>query len=241
MPFGLTNAPAVFMDPMNRVFRPYLDRFVIVFIDDVLFYSRSEAEREEHLRLALQTLRKHQLYANFAKCESWLSEVRFLGHVVSKDGLVVDPSKVEAVLDWLPRTTVTEIRSFLGLAGYFRKFIQNFSSIATPSTQLTKKGVPFVWSSQWQEAFDLLKQRLTTAPVLLLPSSDRCFVVYTDASLVGLRAVLMQIERVVAYASRQLKTYVQNYPTHVLELAAIVFALRILEALFVWRAVPVVH
>jgi hypothetical protein len=131
------------MDLMNWVFRPYLDRFVIVFIDDILIYSRSEAEHEERLRLALQTLREHQLYAKFTKCEFWLPKVRFLGHVVSKDGLAVDPSKVEAVLDWLPPTTVTEIRSFLGLAGYYRKCIQNFSGIATPLTQLTKKGVPF--------------------------------------------------------------------------------------------------
>jgi hypothetical protein len=123
MPFGLTNAPAVFMDLMNRVFRPFLDQFVIVFIDDILIYSRSEAEHEEHLRIVLQTLRDHQLYGKFSKCEFWLSEVRFLGHVISADGIAVDPSKVEAVLDWQQPSTVTEIRSFLGLAGYYRKFI----------------------------------------------------------------------------------------------------------------------
>jgi hypothetical protein len=171
-------------------------------------------------------LREHRLYAKFSKCEFWLEEVKFLGHVISKDGLAIDPSKIEAVLDWLPPTTVTEIRSFLGLAGYYRKFIQDFSRIATPLTQLTKKGVPFVWSAQCQEAFLLLKQKLTSAPVLAIPSNDRCFVVYTDASLLGLGAVLMQVERVVAYASRQLRVHEHNYPTHDLELAAIVFALK---------------
>jgi hypothetical protein len=167
------------------------------------------------------------LYAKFSKCEFWLEEVKFLGHVISRHGIAVDPAKTEAVLDWLPPTSVTEIRSFLGLAGYYRKFIQNFSSIAAPLTQLTKKGVPFVWSPQCQEAFLLLKQKLTSAPVLAIPCSDRCFVVYTDASLLGLGAVLMQVERVVAYASRQLRVHERNYPTHDLELAAIVFALRI--------------
>ena len=123
MSFGLTNALAVFMDLMNRIFRPFLDQFVIVFIDDILIYSRSEAEHEQHLGLVLQTLRDHQLFGKFSKCEFWLQEVRFLGHVISKDGIAVDPSKVEAVLDWQAPTTVTEIRSFLGLAGYYRKFI----------------------------------------------------------------------------------------------------------------------
>jgi len=226
MPFGLTNAPAVFMDLMNRIFRPFLDQFVIVFIDDILIFSRSEAEHEEHLRLVLQTLRDHQLYAKFTKCEFWLSEVRFLGHVISGDGIAVDPAKVEAVLDWEQPASVTEIRSFLGLAGYYRKFIQDFSRIATPLTHLTKKGVPYVWSAQCQEAFDCLKQKLTTAPVLMIPSSERCFVVYTDASLMGLGGVLMQTQRVVAYASRQLRIHERNYPTHDLELAAVVFALK---------------
>ena len=207
MPFGLTNAPAVFMDLMNRVFRPFLDQFVIVFIDDILIYSRSEVEHEEHLRLVLQMLRDHQLFAKFTKCEFWLPEVRFLGHVISGDGIAVDPAKVEAVLDWEQPASVTEIRSFLGLAGYYRKFIQDFSRIATPLTHLTKKGVQFVWSSQCQEAFDCLKQKLTTAPVLMIPSSEQYFAVYTDASLMGLGGVLMQTQRVVAYASRQLRIH----------------------------------
>ena len=127
MSFGLTNAPSAFMDLMNRVFRPYLDRFVIVFIDDILVYSRSELEHERHLGLVLQTLRRHQLYAKFNKCEFWLSRVGFLGYVVSADGIYVDPQKVEAVANWGQPTTVTEVRSFLGLAGYYRRFIEGFS------------------------------------------------------------------------------------------------------------------
>ena len=130
MSFGLTNAPAAFMDLMNRVFRPYLDRFVIVFIDDILVYSRSELEHERHLGLVLQTLRQYQLYVKFSKCEFWLSRVGFLGHVVSVDGIYVDPQEVEVVANWEQPTTVIEVRSFLGLAGYYRRFIEGFSKIA---------------------------------------------------------------------------------------------------------------
>ena len=132
MCFGLTNAPAAFMDSMNRVFRPYLDRFVIVFIDDILVYSRSELELERHLDSVLQTLRQHQLYAKFDKCEFWLSRVGFLGHVVFADGIYVDSKKVEAVANWEKPTTVKEVQSFLGLAGYYRRFIEGFSKIAGP-------------------------------------------------------------------------------------------------------------
>ena len=143
MSFGLTNAPVAFMDLMNRVFHPYLDWFVIVFIDDILVYSRSELEHEIHLGLVLQTLRKHQLHAKFSKCEFWFSRVGFLGHVVSADGIYVDPHKVEAVESWEQPTTVTKVRSFLGLAGYYRRFIEGFSKIARPLHCLTRKGVKF--------------------------------------------------------------------------------------------------
>ena len=134
LPFGLTNAPAAFMDLMNRVFRPYLDRFVIVFIDDILIYSKSQEEHEEHLRAVLQVLRRNQLYAKASKCEFWLQEIDFLGHTICKDGIKVDSRKVEAVVTWPRPTNVTKIRSSLGLAGYYRRFIQDFSKIATPLT-----------------------------------------------------------------------------------------------------------
>ena len=145
MPFGLTNAPAAFMDLMHRIFQPYLDQFVVVFVDDILIYSQSEWEHEYHLRIILQLLRDHQLYAKFSKCEFWLTEVRFLGHVVSASGVSVDPEKVEAVMSWERPKSVFEIRSFLGLAGYYRRFIEDFSRIAAPMTRLTRKEVKFDW------------------------------------------------------------------------------------------------
>ncbi|WRX30253.1 Reverse transcriptase domain - like 10 [Theobroma cacao] len=227
MPFGLTNAPAAFMDLMNRVFHPYLDKFVIVFIDDILIYSRDNDEHAAHLRIVLQTLRERQLYAKFSKCEFWLQEVVFLGHVVSRTGIYVDPKKVEAILQWEQPKTVTKIRSFLGLAGYYRRFVQGFSLIAAPLTRLTRKGVKFVWDDVCQNRFQELKNRLTSAPVLTLPVNGKGFVVYSDASKLGLGCVLMQDEKVVAYASRQLKRHEANYPTHDLELATVVFALKI--------------
>ena len=144
LPFGLTNAPAAFMDLMNRVFRPYLDNFVVVFIDDVLIYSQDEVSHREHLRIVLETLRTHKLYAKFSKCDFWLKEVQFLGHVISGDGIAVDPAKVQAVLEWQTPKNPTEIRSFLGLAGYYRKFIKGFASITAPLTRLTRKGVKFI-------------------------------------------------------------------------------------------------
>ncbi|KAA0037901.1 pol protein [Cucumis melo var. makuwa] len=225
--FGLTNAPAVFMDLMNRVFREFLDTFVIVFIDDILIYSKTEAEHEEHLRMVLQTLRDNQLYAKFSKCEFWLKQVSFLGHVVSKAGVSVDPAKIEAVTGWTRPATVSEVRSFLGLAGYYRRSVENFSRIATPLTQLTRKGAPFVWSKACEDSFQNLKQKLVTAPVLTVPDGSGSFVIYSDASKKGLGCVLMQQGKVVAYASRQLKSHEQNYPTHDLELAAVVFASKI--------------
>ncbi|KAL0554942.1 hypothetical protein IC582_008872 [Cucumis melo] len=227
MSFGLTNAPAVFMDLMNRVFREFLDTFVIVFIDDILIYSKTEAEHEEHLRMVLQTLRDNKLYAKFSKCEFWLKQVSFLGHVVSKAGVSVDPAKIEAVTGWTRPSTVSEVRSFLGLAGYYRRFVENFSRIATPLTQLTRKGAPFVWSKACEDSFQNLKQKLVTAPVLTVPDGSGSFVIHSDASKKGLGCVLMQQGKVVAYASRQLKSHEQNYPTHDLELAAVVFALKI--------------
>ncbi|KAA0047446.1 pol protein [Cucumis melo var. makuwa] len=196
MSFGLTNAPVVFIDLMNRVFREFLDTFVIVFIDDILIYSKMEAEHEEHLCMVLQTLRDNKLYAKFSKCEFWLKQVSFLDHVVSKVGVSVDPAKIEAVTSWTRPSTIS-------------------------------KGAPFVWSKACDDSFQNLKQKLVTAPVLTVPDGSGSFVIYSDASKKGLGCVLMQQGKVVAYASRQLKSHEQNYPTHDLELAAVVFALKI--------------
>nr|CAH66048.1 OSIGBa0131F24.2 [Oryza sativa] len=227
MSFGLTNAPAFFMNLMNKVFMEYLDKFVVVFIDDILIYSKTKEEHEEHLRLALEKLREHQLYAKFSKCEFWLTEVKFLGHVISSGGVAVDPSNVESVLSWKQPKTVSEIRSFLGLAGYYRGFIENFSKIARPMTCLLQKEVKYKWTEDCKQSFQELKKRLVTAPVLILPDSRKGFQVYSDASRLGLGCVLMQGGKVVAYASRQLRPHENNYPTHDLELAAVVHALKI--------------
>ena len=146
MSFGLTNAPAYFMQLMNSVFMDYLDKFVVVFIDDILIYSKTEAEHEEHLRLVLQRLREHKLYAKFSKCEFWIDEVRFLGHVVSKGGIAVDPSKVSTVTNWKVPEIPKEVCGFLGLVGYYRRFIENFSKIAKPMTSLLEKDAEFRWT-----------------------------------------------------------------------------------------------
>ncbi|RVW24900.1 Retrovirus-related Pol polyprotein from transposon 17.6 [Vitis vinifera] len=227
MPFGLTNAPAAFMDLINRVFKLYLDQFVVVFIDDILVYSNSREEHEHHLCIVLQTLRDNRLYAKLKKCEFWLDRVSFLGHVVTKDGISVDLGKVDGMSNWRRPTTVTEIRSLLGLAGYYRWFIEGFSKITLPLTSFTQKGVKFEWSDDCERSFQELKNRLVTTPILTIPSGSGGFVVYSDASHQGLGCVLMQHGKVVAYASRQLKPYERNYPTHDLELAAVVFALKI--------------
>ncbi|KAL9253624.1 Retrovirus-related Pol polyprotein from transposon 17.6-like protein [Drosera capensis] len=170
MPFGLMNAPAVFMDMMNRVFKPYLDRFIIVFIDDILVYSRNHQEYEEHLRTILEALRENELYAKLKKCEFWMKEVAFLGHVISGEEVKVDPKKIEAVTEWCRPSNVTEVRSFLGLAGYYRRFVEGFSKIAIPLSKLTRKPTKFDWTEKYENAFQELKDRLTSASILALPS-----------------------------------------------------------------------
>ena len=166
MSFGLTNAPAYFMYLMNSVFMPELDKFVVVFIDDILIYSENETDHEEHLRIVLSRLREHKLYAKFSKCEFWMSKVPFLGHILSRDGISVDPSKVQEVMDWKAPTSVHEVRSFLGLAGYYRRFILDFSKIAKPMTRLLQKDEKYKWTPECEIAFHTLRTLLTTAPVL---------------------------------------------------------------------------
>ncbi|GJR94205.1 retrotransposon protein, putative, ty3-gypsy subclass [Tanacetum coccineum] len=188
MPFGLTNAPAVFMDLMNRVCKPYLDKFVIIFIDDILIYSKSEEEHAKHLKLILELLKKEELYAKFSKYEFWLSKVQFLGHVIDSEGIHVDPTNIESIKDWASLKTLIEIHQFLGRACYYRRFIKGFSKIAKPITKLTQKSVKFDWTEK----------------------------VELHSNWLG--AVLMQKEKVIAYASRQLKIHEKNYTTHDLEL-----------------------
>nr|GFB70682.1 putative reverse transcriptase domain-containing protein [Tanacetum cinerariifolium] len=221
MPFGLTNAPPVFMDLMSQVCKPYLDKFVIVFIDDILIYSKNEKEHEEQLKVILGLLKEEKLYVKFSKCEFWIPKVQFLGHVIDSRGIHVDPAKIESIKDWASPKTPTEIRQFLGLDGFYWRFIEGFSKIAKSMTKLTQKAIKFDWGEKKENAFQLIKQKLYSAPILALPEGSEDFVVYCDASYKGLGSVLMQREKVIAYASRQLKVHEKNYATPDLELDAL--------------------
>jgi len=227
MPFGVTNVPSVFMDLMNRVSHMYLDWFVVVFIDNILVYSINHEDHGDHLKMVLGILREKKLFTKLKKCEFWLEKVAFLGYVISKDGVAVDPSKIEEVMDWEWPTNVREIRSFLGLAGYYRRFVDGFAKLLGPLTALTKKNAHFTWSDECEENFQELKWKLVSAHVLTIPMESEKFVIYSDASLQGMGCVLIQRGKVIAYASRQLKDHEKNYPTHDLELAPIVDALKI--------------
>nr|GEX39361.1 putative reverse transcriptase domain-containing protein [Tanacetum cinerariifolium] len=195
MPFGLTNASTVFMDLMNRVCKRYLDKFVIVFIDDILIYSKNKEDHEEHLKTILELLKNEKLYAKFSKCDFWLESVHFLSHVIDINGVHVDPAKVEAIRNWSAPTTPTEVRQFLGLAGYYRRFIGGFSLISKPLFKLTQKNKKYEWGMEEEEAFQTLKQKLCSTPILALPEGTENFIVYCDASLKGYGAVLMQREK----------------------------------------------
>nr|GEV12444.1 putative reverse transcriptase domain-containing protein [Tanacetum cinerariifolium] len=209
MSFRLTNVPAVFMDFMNRVCKPYLDKFVIVFIDDILVYSKDEEDHGKHLKIILELLKKERLYAKFLKCDFRLDSIKFLGYVIDRNGFHVDPAKIEAIRNWAAPTTPMEMRQFLGLAE---------------------------WGKEEEEDFQTLKQNLCSALILALPEGMEDFVLYYDASLKGYGAMLMQREKVITYASRQLKTHEENYTTHDLELEAVVFALRIKQDLSRFKA-----
>jgi hypothetical protein len=210
MSFGLTNASAHFMYLMNSVFIPEVDQFVVVFIDDILVYSNSMEEDEDYIRTILQCLWGDQLSAKFSKCEFWIKEVTFLGHLVSHEGITVDPSEVKEVMDWKPPTTVSEVRSFHGLDGYYRRFILNFSKIANLVTELLKKENEYVWSDACDEAFKHLKKLLTTSSVLAQPDTIKPFDVYCDAFGTGLGGVLMQEGQVISYSSRHLRRHEEH-------------------------------
>jgi hypothetical protein len=227
MSFGLTNAPAYFMYLMNKLFMEYLDKFVVVFIDDILIFSRIEEEHDKHIHMVLQKLRENQLYAKLNKCEFWLNGVPFLSHIISKGGIFVDPSKVNDVLSWNTPQNVLDIRSFLGLAGYYRRFIEGFSKISKPMTELLVKGKTFEWTPRREASFQEFKKKLTTTPVLTMPDMEKSFSIYCDASDQGLGCVLMQDGHVVVYALRQLRKHKEKYPTLDLELAIMVYALKI--------------
>nr|GFA01444.1 reverse transcriptase domain-containing protein [Tanacetum cinerariifolium] len=217
------------MQELSNQLQELADRGFIhpIFIDDILIYSRNKEEHANNLRIILELLRKEKLYAKFSKCDFWIIFVQFLGHLIDSQGLHVDLAKIEAVNNWASPTTPTEIRQFLGLAGYYRRFIKDFSKIAKSLTILTKKDKKFFWGEDQEMDFQILKQKLCEAPILALPEGNDDFVDYCDAPIQGLGAVLMQREKVIAYASRQLKPHEENYTTHDLELGAVVFALKI--------------
>jgi hypothetical protein len=235
MSFGLTNAPAYFMYLMNKVFMEYLDKFVVAFINDILIFSKMKEEHEKHVRLVLEKLGSNKLYAKFSKCEFWLTEVTFLGHIISAGGVSVDPGKVKDVLNWMTPTTASEIQSFLGLAGYYCRFIKDFPKIAKPMMKLLEKNKAFEWIAECQASFEKLRERLTSASVLVLSNLTKKFNIYCDTSRRGLGCVLMQEGQVVCYASFQLRKHEENYPTYDLELAAVVHALKI------WRHHLIAH
>nr|GFB72943.1 putative reverse transcriptase domain-containing protein [Tanacetum cinerariifolium] len=188
---------------------------------------QDEKEHKEHLRQILKFLKKEELYAKFSKYEFWIPKVQFLGHVINNQGIHVDPTKIKSVKDWESTQSPTEIHQFLELAGYYRRFIKGFSKVARPMTKLTQKKVKFEWGDKQESAFQLLKQKLCSAPILALPEGSEDFIVYCDASNKGLGVVLMQREKVISYSSRQLKNHEEKYTTYDLELGAVMFALKI--------------
>ncbi|GJT77472.1 putative reverse transcriptase domain-containing protein [Tanacetum coccineum] len=205
---------------------PYLDKFVIVFIDDILIYLKTKEEHDAYLTLILELLKKEELYAKFLKCDFWLSKVQFLRHVTDSEGIHVDPAKIESIKDWESPNTPTEICQFLGLADYYRRFIEGFSKITMPMTKLTQKSVKFNWGEKEENAFQKLKQKLCSASILALPEESENFIVYCDASHKGLCAVLMQKEKIIALCTAKSKIHEKNYTTHDLELGVVVFALK---------------
>ena len=231
LPFGLTNAPATFMSFMHEVLQPYLDKFVVVFLDDILIYSKDEEEHMQHLELVLQKLRDHHLFAKMSKCAFNLQEVEFLGHVVSSAGIRMDAAKVAAIKDWPRPATVRDVRSFHGLANYYRRFIADFSKISTPLTNLTKKAVGFHWGPAEEAAFEKLKSAMISAPVLSTPDTGKPYTVYVDASGIATGGVLLQADEQnklhpLAFINKKLQPAELNYIVGELEMLAIVHALQ---------------
>jgi hypothetical protein len=230
LPFGLTNAPATFSTLMQTILHPYLDKFVVVFLDDILIYSKSEGEHKEHLRLVLQVLRKQRLFAKMSKCEFYKSEVNFLGHMISAEGLAVEPTKVKAVEEWPVCRSVDDIRSFLGLAGYYRRFVPNFSGVAAPLTDLTGKNKIWKWDREQDEAFQRIKAAITSAPVLLTADPSLPYTISTDASGFAIGAVLQQDQgaglQPVAFMSKKMLPAERNYTVGEQEQLAIIQALK---------------
>jgi hypothetical protein len=229
MPFGLTNAPAVFQHLMNDIFREYMDEFVMVYLDDILIFSKDQETHDKHVRLVFATLREHGLYAKMEKCEFDKSSVAFLGYVISLDGIFMDKSKVETIQCWATPSSVKDVQRFLGFANFYCRFIKGYSKITTPLTTLTCKDKPFSWNPTAQAAFDTLKMTFTSAPILIHPDPAKPFIVETDASDFALGAILSQfgidgLLHPVAFYSRKLTSAEINYQVYDKELMAIITA-----------------
>ena len=240
MPFGLTNAPSTFMRLMNEVLRAFIGRFVVVYFDDILIYSKSLEEHLDHLRAVFIALRNARLFGNLGKCTFCTDRVSFLGYVVTPQGIEVDKAKVEAIESWPQPQTVTQVRSFLGLAGFYRRFVRDFSTIAAPLNELTRKDVPFTWGTAQEEAFTVLKDKLTHAPLLQLPDFNKTFELECDASGIGLGGVLLQDAKPVAYFSEKLSGPSLNYSTYDKELYALVRTLETWQH-YLWPKEFVIH
>jgi hypothetical protein len=240
MPFGLTNAPSTFMRLMNEVLRSFIGKFVVVYFDDILIYSKSLTEHLYHLRAVFDALRAARLFGNLEKCTFCTERVSFLGYVVTSQGIEVDEAKVQAIRSWPTPTTVTQVRSFHGLAGFYHRFVKDFSTIAAPLNELTKKGVAFHWGKEQEASFALLKDKLTHAPLLQLPNFGKIFELECDASGVGIGGVLMQEGKPVAYFSEKISGSVLNYSTYDKELYALVRTLETWQH-YLWPKEFVIH
>lgn len=224
MPFGLTRAPGTFQEKMNVVFTPVNRHGVLIFMDDIFVHTATLSEHIQKLKKVFQILKQHQFYIKQLKCSFAQPSLEYLGHVISAEGVATDPHRITAIKQWPIPTSVKEVRSFLGLAGYYRKFIAGYGSINRPLTDLLKKNCPFLWSSVVDTAFQTLKQALVTAPVLALPNFQLPFAVYTDASGVGIGAVISQENHPMAYLSKALSSKAQALSTYEKECLAIILA-----------------
>jgi hypothetical protein len=240
MPFGLTNVPSTFMRLMNHVLRAFIGKFVVVYFDDILIYINNLDEHLDHLRNVFSVLHSEQLYANLKKCTICMKKIVFLGYVVTAQGMEMDEEKVKAIRDWPTPKSVSEVRSFHGLARFYRRFVKGFSTIVAPLTEIVKKSIGFKWNDEHDEALNLLKYKLCSAHVLALPDFTRAFEVECDASGIGIGVVLMQDRRSIAYFSEKLNGAALNYPTYDKELYALVRTLETWQH-YLWPKEFVIH